>query len=329
MARRLATIGMVRWVGRRMSAVRDRIAVVRTPNRGAVITSAAMALVVCVGCQTAGRAVPSGELGQAEPAIPRQTAVGQSVEGRAIVCQVIGNGDDTVLILASVHGSEPAGTPLVLELAKHLVRYPGLMRGRRVVLIPVANPDGLARGMRCNARDVDLNRDFPAANWRRGRHRGTEPMSQPESRAIGTALDQYRPARIVSIHQPLGCVDYDGPARALAEAMAAAGGLSIRKLGGQHGSLGSYAGITRGIPIITLELPQSASRLDATSLWRQYGQMLLVAVCFPDRVPPAGAVVGRGANDADVVEAGRKERQSGIKPPQSERGRRGTTRRQP
>ena len=78
--------------------------------------------------------------------------------------------------------------------------------------------------------------------------------------------------------QPISCIDYDGPAEELARAMAAVCGLPVRKLGVRAGSLGSYAGVDLGIPIITIELPGSASRLDADELWQRYGAALEAAI---------------------------------------------------
>ena len=207
----------------------------------------------------------------------RQT-VGVSVHGRAIEAVRLGTGPDVVLILASIHGSEGAGTPLVESLIDHLGRERGLLSGRTVVVVPRVNPDGLASGARFNARGVDLNRNYPAGNYAARASHGEGPLSEPESRAILGLLEQFGPSRIVSIHQPLSCIDYDGPGRALAEAMAGAGDLPVKKLGARPGSLGAYAGETLGIPIITLELPGGAERLGAGVLWERYGGMLLVAV---------------------------------------------------
>ncbi|MCD8726117.1 M14 family zinc carboxypeptidase, partial [Klebsiella pneumoniae] len=38
------------------------------------------------------------------------------------------------------------------------------LRGR----YEMVNPDGCQLGLRANARGVDLNRNFPAANWKQG-----------------------------------------------------------------------------------------------------------------------------------------------------------------
>jgi len=262
-------------------------------------------ILAVVGCRAPARStgvVMTDERGAVEP---ERLVVGHSVEGRPISCQVFGRGDDVVLLLAAIHGSEAAGSPLVLRLAEHLSRRPGLLTGRRVVLVPVANPDGLARRTRYNSRGVDVNRNFPAFNWSPDRRRGSKPLSEPASRVIDSLLATYRPARIVTIHQPLACIDYDGPARALAEAMAACGDLPIKKLGCQPGSLGSYAGETIGIGIVTLELPRSASRLTPDLLWRRYGDMLLTAICFPKPIPQGASALTRSPDQAGRSPASR------------------------
>jgi protein MpaA len=107
---------------------------------------------------------------------------------------------------------------------------------------------------------------------------GGAPLTEPEALALAGLIDRRPPDRIVSLHEPLACVDYDGPGEALAGRMAGACGLPLRRLGGKPGSLGSYAGETLGIPIITLELPPLARTLDADRLWDRYGAALLEAV---------------------------------------------------
>lgn len=227
-----------------------------------------LALAALAACQS----TPSSSGVASAPAIERFDA-GQSVEGRPIEVISIGSGREVVLLVASIHGDETAGTPLLEHLAGVLVADPELLRGRRVVLVPRANPDGLARGSRGNSEAVDLNRDFPAGN----RDARSAPP-QPETRALMDLILDLQPARIVSIHQPLGCIDWDGPAEGLARAMAAHGTLKARKLGARSGSLGSWAGIDRRIPVVTLELPGGAERHGTDALWLRYGSTVLEAV---------------------------------------------------
>ncbi len=206
--------------------------------------------------------------------------IGTSVQGREIRCRIFGDGSDTILILAAIHGSEPAGVPLIERLAEHLQSNRHILEGKQVLLIPIANPDGLAQGTRGNARDVDLNRNFEAANRENSRLYGMVGLSEPESRALHGLIVTYRPDRIVSIHQPLNCIDYDGDALGLARAMSAECDLPVRKLGARPGSLGAYAGDTLGIPIITMELPSHASYWSQDALWQHYGKSLLAAIFY-------------------------------------------------
>ena len=127
-----------------------------------------------------------------------------------------------------------------------------------VWIAPDLNPDGVAAGTRHNAHGVDLNRNFEAANRENSRQYGMVGLSEPESRALHGLIVTYRPDRIISIHQPLRCIDYDGPASGLARVMVAECDLPLQKLGARPGSLGAYAGATLGIPIITVELPTQA-----------------------------------------------------------------------
>lgn len=271
-----------RWV----VSMADRGRMVGMRRRYGAVWGAVAVLACSTGCRAPAERVQmaDGERGPDQVA-PRRNVIGWSVEGRPIECVDFGSGSDVTMILATIHGSESAGTPLVRRLADCLSRRPDLWQGRRVVLIPVANPDGLAHGTRGNVRGVDLNRNFPATNYLAADHHGASALSEPESSAIHQALGTYRPTRIVSIHQPLSCIDYDGPARRLAEAMAGHADLPVKKLGGRPGSLGSYAGITLGIPIITLELPAAADDLDAETLWARYGRMLVAAIGFSESMP--------------------------------------------
>jgi len=82
----------------------------------------------------------------------------------------------------------------------------------------------------------------------------------------------------------MSCIDYDGPASALAARMAQYCDLPVKKLGAEPGSLGSYAGLTLRIPIITFELLPSDSALSPERLWQRYGKALLAAIVYPDTV---------------------------------------------
>jgi len=209
-----------------------------------------------------------------------ETIVGHSVEGRPLVCRTIGDGEYVVLMMASIHGNEAAGTPLLNDLAKQVVETPDLLTGVTLVLLPVVNPDGVESGQRYNARGVDLNRNFPAENRQNSSRYGLNALSEPESLAIYQVINDTLPNHIVTLHEPLQCVDYDGPAKELAAVMSEFCPLPVKKLGSRPGSLGSYTGVTLGIPTITFELPGNAATQSPELLWRFYGEALIQAVLY-------------------------------------------------
>jgi protein MpaA len=211
---------------------------------------------------------------------PQRMPLGVSVEGRPLEALIFGTGPETILYLATIHGNEAAGTPLLERFGEYLQAKPDLFRRRRIILVPVVNPDGLAHGTRANARGIDLNRNFPATNRVDMRQNGTA-LSEPEAAALDRLIRRYPPDRTVSLHQPLTCIDFDGPSETLARAMSSACELPLQKLGGFPGSLGSYLGVDRGTPIVTLELPQEASALGREALWLRYAGALYAALIAP------------------------------------------------
>lgn len=212
---------------------------------------------------------------------PAQVRVGgRSLMSRMVLYDVLGYGQDTTLIIAAIHGNEDAGTPLVKRLSEHLQANPSLLVGRQVVIIPVANPDGRAARVRYNAHGVDLNRNFETGNRIDSQVHGMTSLSEPETEILINILNEYRPNKIVTLHQPLACVDYDGPGQGLAQVMAESCPLPVKKLGSRPGSLGSYTGETLNIPTITLEMNESDSYLNEQALWDTYGQSLIAAILY-------------------------------------------------
>ncbi|MBL8767522.1 MAG: succinylglutamate desuccinylase/aspartoacylase family protein [Planctomycetes bacterium] len=212
---------------------------------------------------------------ESPPPPPVRVVLGTSVEGRPI--DALRHGPDVpggVLVLASIHGSEPAGTPLLRELERAIARRPESFAREPITLVPIANPDGYARRVRTNARGIDLNRNFPAGNFETSVRNGDGPLSEPESRALERFIVTHRPRLIVSIHQPLSCIDWDGPAEAIVERAAGLGALPAKRLGGRPGSLGSWAGAQLGVPVITLELRAGDELLSSGALFERYGATL-------------------------------------------------------
>ncbi len=134
---------------------------------------------------------------------------GSSVKGRPLVGYVFGSSGPVTMYVGAIHGNEPSSSVLMKAWVSELEANPTRIEGKRVVVVPTINPDGIAANSRMNARGVNLSRNFPTSNWTRaindtdGRHEnggGEAPLSEPESAAIARLTTQYRPRLLLSFH---------------------------------------------------------------------------------------------------------------------------------
>lgn len=134
---------------------------------------------------------------------------GYSVRGRALVAYTFGTGGPTTMYVGAIHGNEASSGGLMRAWADALEADPGLYAGKRVVVVPTINPDGLAMNSRMNARNVNLNRNFPTDGWVKdindtdGHHAGgggSAPLSEPEAQALAGLTTSVRPRLLLSFH---------------------------------------------------------------------------------------------------------------------------------
>lgn len=145
------------------------------------------------------------------PAVLEAKVIGKSVDGRKIRAWHLGQrqaefGEDIprVVLISTMHGDEPATQHIL-----HSLRDGAKVWELDVWVVPVYNPDGLARKTRRNAHGVDLNRNYPY-NWADldGRYEsGPGPASEPETKAMMKFLTEIDPDYVLSFHQPLNGVD--------------------------------------------------------------------------------------------------------------------------
>lgn len=93
--------------------------------------------------------------------------------GRALPVYTIGLGNEApgvpaVGFFGGVHGLERIGSRVVIAFLDHLVArlewdasLHDLLAGVRLVFMPIVNPGGMARDLRCNPEGVDLMRNAP------------------------------------------------------------------------------------------------------------------------------------------------------------------------
>jgi murein peptide amidase A len=208
-----------------------------------------------------------------------QPSGARSVKGQELWVRDIkpDNASLRVLVVGAIHGDELSSGAVALHWIKLAAQPP--QDAPQVVhwrFVPVLNPDGVLSSppRRVNAHGVDLNRNFPTPNWERDarvywekrtskdprRWPGPKPLSEPESRFLHEQMQSFKPQLIVSIHAPYGVLDFDGPSVPPSRL----GRLYLDQVGIFPGSLGNYGGIHKGVPVVTIELPNSTrTPLDA------------------------------------------------------------------
>lgn len=239
--------------------------------------------------------------------------------GHPLLWAEFGSGAETTLLMSGVHPDELTPVPFAFRFAEHLRAHPEILERKnvRVIVMPLVNPDGFLRQVatRTNSHGVDLNRNFFTRDWyerakdlwsSRGRlaahFPGYFPNSEIETLFQIELIEKFRPDKILSIHAPLGFLDYDGPGdrkRQMTETERRAKQLvhAISEESENYrvvdytffpGSLGNFAGNERHIPTITLEL-ETTDPTKVEEYWKQFLPGLLQTIHYPFRTTDIGA----------------------------------------
>ena len=239
-----------------------------------------------IGCVELAQRLPNVSAKACEAA-QLQASDTLSVRKRAILLRDVqaDNPQLRILVIGGIHGDELSSASVALHWiglaeSSHSANPQLPVHWR---FVPALNPDGLLRQppQRVNAHGVDLNRNFPTPNWvqetkvywekrtRKDPRRwpGPKPLSEPETQFVAAQMASFKPNLIVSIHAPYGLLDFDGPSvppRRL-------GRLFLDQVGIFPGSLGNYGGVHKGVPVVTVELPNATrTPLDAETrqMWK-------------------------------------------------------------
>jgi murein peptide amidase A len=183
--------------------------------------------------------------------------IGTSAEGRPIRAYRAGEpGKPVVMVVATMHGEENFG--------QYVAR--GLLEGRPVTgvdlwVVPVLNPDGLAKDRRWVNGGVDLNRNFPNRFIVRA-NSGPRASSAKETRVVTRFLDRVNPRYLVSWHQPLLGVDtYRVKDKALMRRLSTGLDIPLRSLdchGSCHGTMTGWFNARHAGAAITIEYSDTA-----------------------------------------------------------------------
>jgi hypothetical protein len=138
--------------------------------------------------------------------------IGRSVEGREIIGWRFGAGEQVLMLVGGIHAGFEGNTVLLLnEIILYLQATPAaVLPGITLLIVPVANPDGLMLGRRIegrfNANGVDLNRNW-GCEWSAEAYfqnqrvdAGSGPFSEPETAALATLIQTMRPRAVIFYH---------------------------------------------------------------------------------------------------------------------------------
>lgn len=177
-----------------------------------------------------------------------------------------------ILFLGVTHGEEPQGYFLINKFIEE-IKEKNLKFKNNLYFIPCINPDGKAINQRGNSNNVDLNRNFATKNYEvttfdDGTTSGKFAKSEMETQFLSYVIENYNLDIILSFHAPFAIVNYDGPAKEIAEEISKITGYPIQVDIGYPtpGSFGTFCGVEKNIPTITLEVDE---KLTDDELWLQ------------------------------------------------------------
>jgi protein MpaA len=210
--------------------------------------------------------------------------------------------ENVTLVLCGVHGDEITPVKFCWDLMNEL-KHNHTFQDKLVVVAPLVAPDSflVPKPTRTNGRGVDVNRNFPTADWKsdaikrwkqqlksdKRKFPGHSPASEQETIFQMNLILRYKPNKVVSVHAPLTLLDYDGPSLIADESRGAkhllehmsnkADGYKISNYPVFPGSLGNWAGKEKKIPTYTLELPNSNPQ-ESLKFWTLFKDAVIFAV---------------------------------------------------
>jgi hypothetical protein len=117
--------------------------------------------------------------------------IGKSVQDKPIYKYQIGTGKTKILMWSQMHGNESTTTKALFDFLNFLNNGSELANKFQseftFCCIPMLNPDGALLYTRANANEIDLNRD-------------SQNLSQPESRVLRAAFEDFKPDFCYNLH---------------------------------------------------------------------------------------------------------------------------------
>lgn len=217
-------------------------------------------------------------------------SIGTSAQGRAITAYRFGSGATKIVFVGATHGDEAGSKYLLDSWVDELeALYHKIPANRTIVVIPAVSPDGFANRTRMNARNVDLNRNFPANDWKADVTMpggnlvvgggGSAALSEPESSALASYILAQQPRLTLTYHSKGSMViaNESGDSAALAGIYAGKSNYWARtesQLGSTFaydttGAFENWLHQKHGLPVLLIEL----SSHSGNEFWRNKSAM--------------------------------------------------------
>ena len=192
------------------------------------------------------------------------STLGKTPKGLPIFSYEFGKEGPVVLILAGVHGNEPEGNYIALELLQKWIKdFPYKLK---LTLVPFFNVEGCLTNERTNSNKIDLNRNLPTKNWtpyyeEEKYYPGKEACSEPENKALVEWINKNPVRFIISLHSYDPMIQVNGDCSPEADIIGKETGYELKDSIGYPtpGCLGDYAALERNIPVITYESERGSS----------------------------------------------------------------------
>lgn len=173
------------------------------------------------------------------------TPIGFTQAGEPMIVYHLGTAPTRVFLLGGQHGGPEANTTRLARMLMNQFAQQGELPATvGLDVMPIANPDGAAAGIRQYLSGVDPNRNWGGPDWSSDAYDsdgrfvrglgGAEPFSEQETRAMADWLSATKPALVVNYHSAGGFMfgSWDGFAGEMANTYAQASGYWRPRPGG-------------------------------------------------------------------------------------------------
>jgi protein MpaA len=201
---------------------------------------------------------------------------GRSVEGDEIPCfrsEIKSN--NYIYLMAGTHGDEVEGVYVLQQLFDWLKENEDFTLP--LIVLPILNVDGYRASTRVNAHGVDLNRNYPTANWTKEArdkkyYPGEKALSEPENQFLDKLFQKFAPRFIMSFHSWKPMLNFNGDCEKIADFLHKFNSYPICSDIEGHptpGSLGEYGPEKYQSPVLTFECPLLSEDVSLRKIWEE------------------------------------------------------------